>query len=164
MSMIGEYLRLTSAELARTIEDPAWALELAEQDEDETDEPSPESARHFTTYKTWDMLRFLLQRAGFPVDIVFGEEPFTDDDWGYGPPRYLTSERVRTAADALSSTTYDDLVRGVNPAELDTATVYPTGGWDEPDSLEWARGYYGSLIRFFATAADDGDAMLIWLD
>ncbi|WP_374101821.1 DUF1877 family protein [Streptomyces sp. MC1] len=30
MSMIGEYVRLTAAELERTIQDPDWALEFAE--------------------------------------------------------------------------------------------------------------------------------------
>ncbi|MGW6832753.1 DUF1877 family protein [Streptomyces sp. NPDC054949] len=34
MSVNGEYLRVTSAELERALKDPAWALELAEETQD----------------------------------------------------------------------------------------------------------------------------------
>lgn len=184
MSMIGEYLRMTPAELSRAIADPQWALDHAEQIQeseesdgsDESEQPeearpsqgssssSPAAARHFTTYKMWDMLGFLLRRRGFPVDVVQGEEPFTDEeDWGYGPPRFLTVERVRLAASELSRLSYDDLIGGVSPEELSTAEVYP-GRWDSPASLEWARDCFGQLSEFFHAAADAGDAVLVWLD
>ncbi|WP_328426392.1 DUF1877 family protein [Streptomyces sp. NBC_00443] len=85
MSMIGEYLRVTAAELDRAIQDPGWVLDFVEEAQDAEEEPelAPAEARHFSTYKTWDMLRFLLARAA-----IYGEEPFAEDeDWGYGPPR-----------------------------------------------------------------------------
>jgi hypothetical protein len=166
MSMIGEYLRVTPAELSRAIEDSQWALDYAEQIQDAQDEnpQPPTEAKHFTTYKTWDMLGFLLRRSNFPVDVVHGEEPFAkDEDWGYGPPRFLTVERVRLAAQELSQTSYDDLIRDVNHTELTAADVYPQG-WDSRASLEWARDYYGHLATHLRAAADAGDAVLVWLD
>ena len=172
MSMIGEYLRITAAELDRAIQDPGWALDFAEevQDTEEESEPVPTEARHFSTSKTWDMLGFLLTRADFPVDVIQGEEPFAEDeDWGYGPPRSLRSERVRLAARALLATTYDQLVSGVTPADLTKADVYPLAGayplgWDEPGALEWGRHWYDGLTQFFEAAAVADDAMLVWLD
>ncbi|MEV7678806.1 YfbM family protein [Streptomyces sp. NPDC088341] len=165
MSMIGEYLRVTAAELDRTIQNPQWALDLAEeiQDAEDVSKPTPAEARHFSTYKTWDLLRFLLSRAGFPVDVIHGEEPFTEEDWGYGAPKYLRAERVRLAAEALRTTSYDQLTAGADPAELTRAEVYPLG-WDEPESLEWARPWFDGLTLFFEAAADADDAMLVWLD
>ncbi|MET7428351.1 YfbM family protein [Streptomyces flaveolus] len=166
MSMIGEYVRLTAAELERTIQDPDWALDFVEglRDAEEEKEPAPAEARHFSTYKTWDMLRFLLARAEFPVNVIFGEEPFAEDeDWGYGPPRYLRPERVQLAPEALRATGYAQLVSGVDPAELTSAEVYPLG-WSEPGSLEWARPWYADLTHFFEAAARADDAMLIWLE
>lgn len=165
MSMIGEYLRVTPAELERAVEDPDWALELAEQvqDTEEETEPSVAEARHFSTYKCWDMLGFLFRRAGFPVDVVHGEEPLTEEDWGYGPPKYLPVERARLAAEALGRVSYDDLVQGVDPAELTRAEVYPLI-WDGAETLEWARSWYVSLVTFFSAAARTGDAVLVWLD
>ncbi|MGW1888508.1 YfbM family protein [Streptomyces sp. NPDC001970] len=166
MSMIGEYFRVTAAELERAIQDPDWALDLIEetQDAQEQPEPPPAEARHFSTYKTWDLLGFLLRRSGFPVDVVHGEEPFAEtEDWGYGPPRYLPADRVRLGAEALRRTTYDRLIKAVDPHELNAAEVYPLG-WDTPESLEWARDWYAGLTEFFEAAARDGDAMLVWLD
>lgn len=166
MSMIGEYLRVTAPELDRAIQDPDWALDLVEevQDAEEETEPAPAEARHFSTYKTWDMLRFLLARAEFPVNVIHGEEPFAEDeDWGYGPPRYLRSERVRLAAEALRATSYAQLISGVDPAELTSAEVYPLG-WSEADSLEWGLPWYDGLTQFFEAAATADDAMLVWLD
>lgn len=161
-----QYLRVTAAELDRAVQDPDWALDFAEevQDAEEESKPAPAEARHFSTYKTWDLLRFLLARADFPVNVVHGEEPFAEDeDWGYGPPRYLRPERVRLAAEALRTIPYDRLISGLDPADLTTAEVYPLG-WDEPGALEWGRRWYDGLTQFFEVAAAADDAMLVWLD
>jgi hypothetical protein len=164
MSMIGEYLRVTSAQLGQAVIDPEWALELAEaaQDAEEEAEPAPGQGRHFSTHQTWNLLAFLLQRVGFPVDVVFGEVEFTQEDWGYGPPKYLTAARVEQAAEMLARTGYDALLQGLDHAEL-TDAVYP-GRWDSRESLEWARDSYGGIVEFFAAAARAGEAMLLWLD
>ncbi|MEU3931157.1 DUF1877 family protein [Streptomyces sp. NPDC029044] len=48
MSMIGEYLRVTAAELDSAIRDPDWALDFVEEvrDAEEEAEPAPAKARH----------------------------------------------------------------------------------------------------------------------
>ncbi len=165
MSMNGEYLRVTPAELDRALKDPEWAWGLVEeiQDARAEGEPAPAEARHFTTHQTWHLLGFLLQRSTFPVDVVHGEEPLATDDWGYGPPQYLTPERVQLAADTLHRTTYDQLIQGVDPSELAKAEVYPQI-WDSPASLEWASDLFTPLTEFFRGAASAGHAMLIWID
>ncbi|MER6393188.1 YfbM family protein [Streptomyces sp. NPDC001523] len=165
MSMNGEYLRVTPAELDRALKDPEWAWNLAEeiQDAQPEVEPAPAEARHFTTHQTWHLLGFLLQRSAFPVDVVHGEEPLATDHWGYGPPQYLAPERVRLAADTLHGTTYDQLIQDVDPSELTKAEVYPQI-WDSPASLEWASDLFTPLTEFFRGAASAGHAMLIWID
>ncbi|MFC9607400.1 YfbM family protein [Streptomyces niveus] len=165
MSMNGEYLRVTPAELDRALKDPEWALDLAEEIQDAQKEhaPAQNEARHFTTHQTWDLLGFLLRRSAFPVDIVHGEEPLAADDWGYGQPQDLTPDRVRLAADILHQKTYDQLIQGVDPSELAKAGIYPQI-WDSPASLEWARDLFNPLTEFFQGAASTGHAMLIWLD
>ena len=55
-------------------------------------------ARHLSTEKAWHVIDYILGRARFPVQIVYGEEDLpgiADDDWSYGPPSYLTPDRVR---------------------------------------------------------------------
>ncbi len=166
VSMNGEYARVTPDELARAIEDPVWALELVDEirDAEEGVDLPPAEARYLTTHKAWHAIAFLLDRARFPVDIVYGEGEFAEDeDWGYGPPRYLTDDRVRIAAEALAAVSYDTLTAGVNRTALTQADIYPLI-WDEPDSIEWVRGWYEPLVPFFADAARQGHALLVWLD
>lgn len=174
VSMNGEYLRVTAAELRHAIEDPQWALDhadqvrdavdLADQAGDEWDGLDPQQARqrYLTTHKAWDAIGYLLRRNGFPVDISSGVHAFTDDDWGYGPAHYLTAQEVADAATALAATPFDALVAGVTAAGLAEAEVYPMM-WDEPDALDWIRHWYEPLAGFFAAAADAGDSILVWL-
>jgi hypothetical protein len=96
---------------------------------------------------------------------MHGEESFAEDeDWGYGPPKYLSAAHVGVAAETLSRISYDELIQGVDPAELNGADIYPPGILDDPEPLEWPRHDYGSLVTFFSAAARAGDALLVWLN
>ncbi|WP_079001902.1 YfbM family protein [Streptomyces sp. AS58] len=137
MSMNGQYLRLAPAELERALHDPDWAAELAHPPHD-TGAPAA-AARVQETDKAWHGLNFLLTRRGFPVDVVFGEADMpwpAGHDWGYGPPRLLTADRVRAAVDALDAHAPDTLTNGVTPGDLAAADIYPQIVWErgeEPD-------------------------------
>ncbi|WP_244942877.1 YfbM family protein [Streptomyces inhibens] len=166
MSMIGEYARVTPAELDRALGDPEWALKLVigRMEAESAQRPEPARARCLDVDKAWDALGFLLRRAAFPVDIVHGEQAVPDaEDWGYGPPRYLTPEQVRTAAGALAEMSGASLTAGVGPEDLARAEVYPAIVWERGEPLDYVSGYYDLLRPFFRAAADEGDAMLIWL-
>ncbi|KJK53891.1 MULTISPECIES: YfbM family protein [unclassified Streptomyces] len=166
MSMIGQYLRLTPAELDRASRDPDWAAEHAHGLYDR-DDPAARSRVHETD-KAWHALDFLLTRRGFPVDVVFGEAamPWPEgQDWGYGPPRLLTADRVRAAADALDDPAYapDVLADGVSPADLAAANVYPQIVWERGEEPAWVASYWAALGAWLRTAARDGDALLVWI-
>ncbi|MFC8919040.1 YfbM family protein [Streptomyces sp. NPDC057116] len=167
MSMIGEYARLTPAELDRAIRDPEWARRFVDElieAEGDAPPPAPETRCH-DIEKTWHALGFLLDRIGFPVDIVHGEEKIPGaDDWGYGPPRYLGPERVRAAAEALAATPHEALVTGVGPADLAQAGIYPAVVWERGESLDYVTSHYRALASFLRAAADAGDAVIVWLD
>lgn len=168
--MYGEWLRVTPAQLARAKGDLAWAFDLAEQagDDEGEREPAVAERRSFGTDKTWHALEYLLERGGFPVSIIFGEETFVDDpedpdaDWGYGAPQYLTPERVRQAAVALAALTEEALLGGVEQAELEREQIYPMV-WDRPDELSWAISYLPDIKAYFAAAATSGDALICWI-
>ncbi|WP_409474616.1 YfbM family protein [Streptomyces sp. HC307] len=152
MSMIGEYVRLTPAELDRAVRDPDWAHEFVDElIEAELDErPEVSEARCHDTDKAWHALDFLLRRLAFPVDIVHGEEEIPGaEDWGYGPPRYLTPEQVRAAADALMVTSHQTLIEDVTPADLAQADIYPNIIWEHGESLDYVTSHYQSLVPFF---------------
>ncbi|MFY1672701.1 YfbM family protein [Plantactinospora sp. WMMB334] len=173
MSIKGNWLRVTPAELAQAKDNLDWALGLAESAQEN------EEWRLSRTDKAWNGLDFLLKRRGFTVPIVEGAEPFVDtsvddpdseddlddpgSDWGYGPPRYLTPEQVATAAAELAELTEDDLTQGVDPAELTRAQIYPSP-WNRLEDLQWPSHYLPYVREFFTSAAKDGHAVICWLD
>jgi len=174
--MNGNWLRVSPNELDHARTDLGWAHELAMKERDDNSE------RWTATDKAWNGLDFLLNRLGFEVPLVLGAESFIElpdvepdseemfdflesleDDWGYGPPSYLTPEQVTAAAAQLADLTEEDLLRGVDPSELNGADIYP-GGWERPGELAWVAHYLPDVRSFFATAAKDGDAVICWLD
>jgi hypothetical protein len=155
MSMIGEYARLTPAELARAVRDPNWALafidELIEAGVDET--TGSGRPRCLDIGKAWDTLGFLLRRIEFPVDIVHGGQEIPGaEDWGYGPPRYLTPEQVQAAAAALATLPSEALVQGVTEAELAQADPYPNLAGEGLEWLKYVTHHYDALVPFFQAA------------
>ncbi|MCP3801887.1 YfbM family protein [Allokutzneria sp. A3M-2-11 16] len=163
--MEGNYLRVSQEELERAIDDPSGFYDDAQDliDEQEEADLPPERARHLSTHKAWHAIAFLLGRAEFHVDVVHGEgEIAEDEDWGYGPPRHLSAERVEAAAEALAGIDFDDLVDGVDPSELTEADVYPLL-WDDEDAFEWVRHWFTPLPTFFSAAAENGDAIIVWI-
>jgi len=166
MSMIGEYARVTPAELDRALGDPEWALKLVQGRMEAEAAGCPETAptRCLDIDKAWDAIGFLLRRAAFPVDIVHGEQAVPEaDDWGYGPPRYLTPAQVRTAAEALAEIPAERLTAGAGPADLAAAQVYPAIVWERGEPLDYVSAHYEQLRPFFRAAADEGDGMLLWI-
>ncbi|MFD8412808.1 YfbM family protein [Streptomyces sp. NPDC059650] len=166
MSMIGEYVRLAPAEFERALREPERARACVDALVDrELDVPPPPSrARCHSTGKAWHALSFLLDRIGFPVDVVHGDgEVPGAADWGYAPPRHLAPDRVAAAAEAMAGTPHTALVGGATPQDLAAAHVYPVVVWERGEPLEWVAAAYRDLARFFGAAARDGHAVLMWI-
>ncbi|MET8279269.1 YfbM family protein [Micromonospora sp. NPDC005174] len=174
--MNGNWLRVSPDELERAKADLGWAYEHAMSARDDNSE------RWTGTDRAWHGLDFLLDRLGFEVPLVLGAESFVElpdvepdsdemfdflenleDDWGYGPPSYLTPSQVTVAASQLAALTQETLIGGVDPQELKLAEVYPQT-WEEPGELAWVAHYLPGVQTFFAAAASDGDAVICWLD
>jgi hypothetical protein len=158
--MYGNWMRVSPAELDQARGDLDRAYDLAETARNDED-----PGRWLASDKAWQALDFLLTRRGVRTPIVHGAEDFADDDvdWGYGRPRYLTPAQVATAADELAALTEEDLIQGVDPAELSRADIYPDL-WDSVADLTWVAHFLPSVQQFFAAAAKSGDAVLCWLD
>ncbi|MEE6262653.1 YfbM family protein [Plantactinospora sonchi] len=161
--MNGHWLRVTPTEWAKAREDPDWAFTLARSAWED------EAWRLCSTDKAWHALDFLLSRRGFGVPLVYGAELLVDlpagldVDWGYGPPLVLPPKQVAVAASELAQLTEEDLVRGVEQADLDRADIYPAV-WDRPGELDWVTGHLPRAQEFFAAAARDGHAVICWRD
>ncbi|MEV4560258.1 YfbM family protein [Kitasatospora sp. NPDC049285] len=163
MSVIGSYFRLKAADLDRALREPGWAREFMR--EQAVDEPrrSPSERRFHDTEKSWAALAHLLALRGLPSEIVHGDRPLPgDEDWGYGPPRTLTSDQVAAAAGQLADVRFADLAADVTPADLAAAEVYPTGLWSDPYALDYVGAHYGELLAYLTRTARYRHGLLVW--
>ncbi|WP_448317255.1 YfbM family protein [Streptomyces sp. CO7] len=164
MSMIGQYARLSPGELERAISEPKWAMGLVDGPVAKVPDAGAGSRRHEVD-KTWQALGFVLDRAGFPVDVVLGDEVLPGaEDWGYRPPRLIRPERVRVAAEAFDRISSASLAEGVGPADLAAADICPHVVRERGEPLDWVTGHYAALGEFFRAAARAGDAVLVRID
>ncbi|MEO3765744.1 YfbM family protein [Streptomyces sp. B5E4] len=169
MSMIGEYARVTPAELDRAVREPDWArgfiFELLETETGAEEDAGSDITRFPDTDKAW-VGRHRVSAP--PRRLPSGRHLRRGIDTrsrrlGYGPPRYLTPEQVRTAAEVLGTTSSDRLVHGVSQEDLARADVYPLIVWERGESFDYVRGHYEALVEYFRGAAGDGDGLPLWL-
>ncbi|MCC9710380.1 YfbM family protein [Streptomyces sp. MNU76] len=163
MGSIGEYLRLTAEELERVQQDFDWAWNLMEdvREGEEHFEPGPADALYYASDMAWPLLRVLLGRAGFPVDVSHGEQRIRYADPVYGDYGYLTAEQVGVAARGLADLPIDRLLAYVEPGDVVEAGLCPPV-WDEAQALKMTRFVYGQLVEYFGAAAREGHALLVW--
>jgi hypothetical protein len=78
---------------------------------------------------------------------------------GYGPVRYLPATDVRQVRDALQEFPIRAKAEAYDPKKAKAAKVYvPDHGPEE--LLE----YFGWLLEFYQRAADQNEAVLLWIE
>lgn len=162
MSMIGNFLQLSSGQLAAMIGDPSSVVTYINPDDEERDSG-------IDVDKAWHGIHYLL--AG---DAWGGEPPLANvvlggteigEDVGYGPARYLNADEVRAAADALKDITPDVLRSRYIASELSENEIYPEI-WDDPDddAIGYLASWYETLRDYYFDAAAKNNAMLKFLN
>lgn len=163
MSMIGNFLAIRPDQLAALIAEPE-SMESLLYPED-----GAEQANHLDIDKAWHAIHYTLNGSTWegegPLSMVIlgGEE--IGDDVGYGPARYLSPIQVSAVAEALAVVTPQVFIANFNPTALDAAEIYPQI-WerDGGEGLEYVLRYYNQLSSFYQSAAERGDAALIYLN
>lgn len=177
MSTIMNYRRLTPHQLAQLQAELQADPEIVSKflygdEEDEEDEEEGEDylkAAELDIDKSWHAIHFMLTGdpwGGEPplANVVLGGTVLGDEDVGYGPARFLTSDEVREIAEALNTTPSAELRRRFVPKELMAADIYPQI-WDEgEDALRYVVEYYEMLTRFFNEANEADEAMLLYMN
>jgi hypothetical protein len=126
-----------------------------------------ETARRISIDKSWHGLHFLLtgdavstpQGAG--QAILGGKE--IGPDLGYGPARVMDPAQVKAVATALASTSKAELSKKYDPNAMDGAQIYP-GEWnEEAENLGWLLESFDTVVEFYRTAAEHGNAVMLYL-
>lgn len=150
MSMIGNFVQITPAQLNVAIEDPKTIDSLLDA-EDAID-----------VDKAWHAIHFLLTQYAWEceaplADVVLGGTAI-GGDVGYGPARYITSAQVKEVAAKLPSR--ESLGTAFDAKAMSSEEIYPEI-WDEGDeALDYVLEYYDMLRSFFLEAASRGNAIL----
>lgn len=163
MSMIGNFLAIRSDQLTALIAEPDLVASFLYP------EGGEEQANHLEIDKAWHAIHYMLNcsswegKGSLSMVILGGVE--IGDDAGYGPARYLTPSQVKAIAEELAAVNPQAFSASYNPAALDAAEVYPQI-WerDGADGLEYVLHYFIQLSSFYQSAAERGDAALIYLN
>jgi hypothetical protein len=176
--MLGRFVEVSEAHLEALIEDPEAATMLFVSDSilqslggstgGQPSAPSPSTPRAtLDVDKAWHGLHYVLTGSAWDADgvlgqIVLGGTEIGEDELGYGPARYLTSEEVDLSSAALAevAASADPLAR-FDPELMTSMSIYP-GVW-EADDREWLDDAFRRLAEFYAQAAAGGSAVLACL-
>ena len=164
MSMIGNALAISPETLRTLLDDPSRMESLLFPDSG-----GPDAKGHMDLDKAWHAIHFVLNEKAWEGEgalgaaILGGHE--LGEDMGYGPARYLTAEDVSSVAEALDAVTLSDFEHRFNAEALAAESIYPDV-WDESRSelLEYLLPYYEALKAFYANAAREGNAVLLYLN
>lgn len=158
MSMVGNFLQITPAQLAEAIEDPSMIESLLD--------PEADSQDAIDVDKAWHAIHYMLTRSAWE-----GEAPLANavlggtaigDDVGYGPAKYITAEQVKDVAANLPNR--ELLKTAFDTSALTSEEIYPEI-WDEgEDALDYVLEHYESMMDYFLDAASRGNAMLKYLN
>ncbi len=168
MSMIGNFRRLSEADLRRLLEEPDQIADYLYEDAQEGFGPFVD----LEIDRAWHGLHYLLTGTAWegqaPLNfIVQGGREIGETDVGYGPARGFTADEVRAIAQALARIDVQTLRARFNPQAMMTADIYPNS-WDRPaaedDTLGYLVEYYEQLRPFISEAAAAGEALLVYLN
>lgn len=156
MSTHLSYGRCSVEDLLRAMDDRKTAVALSNAVGVEWPRPrDPSNDRVLYIDQTWDAIGYLMECAGGPEDIVYGEA-FVPKLSGVG---YLTDDRVVHIAEWLAGFGFDDLMGSIDP-ENPSRELYKMN-LARPGHQEWTREIYDALVLYFAAAARHGEAMLL---
>ncbi|WP_246427855.1 YfbM family protein [Paenibacillus phyllosphaerae] len=155
--MIGHLMQITPASLADILQG------------EETVEAYMEAEEIESLYldKSWHAIHYILNGKAWEgeeplVHVILGGTPI-GEDYGYGPPRYLTPEQVEQVAQALTGLQGAELIGRYNPDLMAQQDIYPQIDWDDEEEQQYVFDYYWSLVDYYKAAAASGNGMLLYL-
>ncbi|RKE11437.1 uncharacterized protein DUF1877 [Catellatospora citrea] len=161
MSMVLIGRRLSAGELQAVLDDAAVVDDLlyGDLEDDDGEMPEPE----LDLGKSWHGVHYLLTGTAWDISqgageaVLGGEE--IGEDGGYGPARLFTPEAVRAVAAALDALDVDALRARFDPQAMTALDIYPNL-WAEME-FDYLAQNLTDLHRFYRSAADDGQAILL---
>ncbi len=99
--------------------------------------------------------------------IMFNLEQFVDEeqDFGYGPANYSTSEQVKQISKKLKPITGPDIKKAYRSNEMLELQIYPAGFWDDKEETKTLLiENFEKLKQLYADAAEKNEAVIAYLN
>lgn len=164
MSMIGNFLRVSKAELDAYLEDSSLLENRIY--EEEADEVDPGL---MDIDKAWEGILFLLtgqnlESLDHPLGRVLFSGQIIDEeqDLGYGPGQYLTPAQVKEVNAQIAGISPEDLGKNYDPKKMTELEVYPNS-WEE-DMADYLTDYFKDIKDFYAEASKNDQAVITFLN
>jgi Domain of unknown function (DUF1877) len=154
LSMTLTIAALEEDEIARVLADPGAALDLVFPE----DETALNEGAAVDLDKSWHGIHYLLTGTAWegepPLNaLVAGgrELPDPEDEWGYGPPRFLNPSDTAAFGAALELLSDEELAARFEPSDMLAKGIYPEI-WDrdpaDDDTLAYLMEYVTTLREF----------------
>lgn len=163
MSMIGFLLRATPAELEEYMNDSTLLeTKMAEEELDEE--------KLVDIDKAWDAIIYLLTGEGYATsehplrNVIFsGQLVHEEQEMGYGPAHYNTPEQVAELSALLDKINADELRAKYNPADMEEKDIYPSVWEDDEEIVTYLLDNFESVRAIYADAAQNGEAVVMFI-
>jgi hypothetical protein len=177
MSISAKHIRISAEDFERLLLDPALIqvfLGHLYPQENEYYEMLRQQGRTYVIGTKWQALHYLLtgevaepgnsQIASPLAKMILGGHPVPFEDY-VETVRSLPPEEVKEIARALQHLTSDDVLANFQNYKTASVDIYRSGSpleWEEWE-VDWLANYYSGLQDFYIRAADEDEAVLIWI-
>jgi hypothetical protein len=146
---------------------PALQRELERQIAAANAAPAADPERVLDLHKSWHVLHYLFTgeaEGGIPpANALLGGREL-GDDMGYGPPRLHEPAATAAFARFLAPLTVEELQGRVDLERMSELEIYCCGDDGSADEIrEDVAHFFPRLQSFVATAANNGNGLLMWL-
>jgi hypothetical protein len=163
MSMIGNLLRVTNAELEEYLKDSSLL-------EDRIYNGQAEDPNLIDIDKAWEGIVFLLTgqclaEANHPlVAVLFsGQLVNSDQDLGYGPAHYLRPDQVADLNNQIATITVAELKQRYDAEKMMDLGVYPQIWEEDGEAIDYLADYFTSVQQFYNNAARNQEAIITFV-
>lgn len=164
MSMICFLRRLTAADLVRLEADPSLSEDFLGDADVEGFGPFAD----LDVDKAWHGIHYLVTgsatEGASPLNFLLLGGRTIGEDMGYGPARGFSPSEVKAIAAALSAVTADTLRSRYDAKVMQREDIYP-GFWvrEGDEGLRYVLNHFEDLREFVVGAAEDGEALVVFL-
>jgi hypothetical protein len=177
MSISAEHIRISAEDFERLLLNPALIKEFLGHlypQENEYHEMLGQQGRIYILGSKWQALHYMLtgevaepgesQMASPLAKMILGGQPVPFEDY-VETVRSLPPDEVKEIARALQHLTSDAVLANFQNYKTASVHIYKNGSpseWQEWE-VEWLAYDYSKLQDFYISAADENEAVLIWI-